>query len=252
MTLAQSTPVRSPTQVAGLGTVLGVWAHPDDEAYLSGGLMALARDAGSRVVCVTASRGELGTADPQAWPPARLAAAREGELSRSLAILGVTEHHWLEYPDGGCAGADPEPAITTLAALIVAVRPRTIITFGPDGMTGHQDHRAVSAWTTAAFRSAAPAGARLLHTAVSDAWWERWGNLEGTLGTFEQGYPLPVPAERLAVDLALDDQTLARKVAALRAQATQTDAIVAMLGTETYAEWVREESFVDATAARGS
>ena len=25
-----------------LGTILGVWAHPDDEAYLSAGLMAMA------------------------------------------------------------------------------------------------------------------------------------------------------------------------------------------------------------------
>ena len=32
--------------VAELGTILGIWAHPDDEAYLSGGLMALARDNG--------------------------------------------------------------------------------------------------------------------------------------------------------------------------------------------------------------
>ena len=39
---------------ADLGTVVGVWAHPDDEAYLTGGLMALARDTGARVVCVTA------------------------------------------------------------------------------------------------------------------------------------------------------------------------------------------------------
>ena len=44
--------------VAELGTILGIWAHPDDEAYLSGGLMALARDNGQRVVCVTATRGE--------------------------------------------------------------------------------------------------------------------------------------------------------------------------------------------------
>ncbi len=62
--------MRSATGVPSLGTVLGVCAHPDDEAYLSGGLMALARSAGSRVVCVTATRGEQGTTDPRTWPPA--------------------------------------------------------------------------------------------------------------------------------------------------------------------------------------
>ena len=96
----------SASVVAELGTVLGIWAHPDDEAYLSGGLMALARDHGSRVVCVTATRGELGTPDPETWPPERLAAERTGELARCLAILGVTEHHWLGYRDGECAAVD--------------------------------------------------------------------------------------------------------------------------------------------------
>jgi LmbE family N-acetylglucosaminyl deacetylase len=33
------------TDPALLGTILGVWAHPDDEAYLSAGTMAGAVDA---------------------------------------------------------------------------------------------------------------------------------------------------------------------------------------------------------------
>ena len=52
-----------------LGTILGVWAHPDDETYLSAGLMAAAVDAGSRVVDVTATRGEGGSMDEEQWPP---------------------------------------------------------------------------------------------------------------------------------------------------------------------------------------
>ena len=31
---------------AAIGTLLGVWAHPDDEAYLSSALMSVVRDAG--------------------------------------------------------------------------------------------------------------------------------------------------------------------------------------------------------------
>jgi hypothetical protein len=61
------------TNAVGLGTVLGIWAHPDDEAFLSAGLMAAARDVGQRVVCVTATLGEHGTATGNAgqrrgWP----------------------------------------------------------------------------------------------------------------------------------------------------------------------------------------
>ncbi len=51
-------------RTAEIGTLLGVWAHPDDEAYLSSGLMAEVRDQGGRVVVVTATRGEHGTDDP--------------------------------------------------------------------------------------------------------------------------------------------------------------------------------------------
>ena len=57
-----------------LGTILSVWAHPDDEAYLCGGIMAMATAAGSRVVCVTATRGELGVTDALRWPPEQLPA----------------------------------------------------------------------------------------------------------------------------------------------------------------------------------
>ena len=66
-------------------TLLGVWAHPDDEAYLSAGLMAEFRRRGDRVVVVTATLGERGTSDPVAWPPERLAVLRERELRSSLA-----------------------------------------------------------------------------------------------------------------------------------------------------------------------
>ena len=99
------------TNAADLGTVLGIWAHPDDEAFLSAGLMAAARDAGRRVVCVTATLGEHGTDDPQRWPPQRLAQVRTHEARASLAALGVTEHFLLGISDGTCAAQPPDPVV---------------------------------------------------------------------------------------------------------------------------------------------
>ncbi|MEP6666221.1 MAG: PIG-L family deacetylase, partial [Nocardioidaceae bacterium] len=43
-----------------LGSILGIWGHPDDEAYLTAGLMMRAVEAGHRVTCVTATKGEAG------------------------------------------------------------------------------------------------------------------------------------------------------------------------------------------------
>lgn len=231
--------------VAELGTVLGVWAHPDDEVYLSGGLMALAADAGNRVVCVTATAGEHGTADPDRWPPDRLAAVRAYELRASLAVLGVTEHRFLGLPDGACADQPAGPVVRRLAALIDEVRPDTIVTFAPDGFTGHADHRAVSRWTGAARVLAAP-GTRLLHTAVTQDFLDRWQAVYARLDIFVGGLPVRTPAARLSLHLPLDPALADRKLAALRAQATQTAGLVAILGEETMRDWCAEESFVDA------
>jgi LmbE family N-acetylglucosaminyl deacetylase len=239
--------IESASAVAGMGTILGVWAHPDDEAYLSGGLMAIARDHGSRVVCVTATRGELGTPDPEGWPPQRLAAERTAELARCLEILGVAEHHWLGHRDGECPDAPASEAVDRLCEIVDDVVPDTVLTFGPDGITGHPDHQAVSAWVTAAFARSAPPSARLLYSAVPARRVARWRDLDDSLGVYLPGYPIAVPDERLAVDLALPPDVAARKVAALAAQTTQTAGLLAAMGVDRYTAWVGDESFVEHT-----
>jgi LmbE family N-acetylglucosaminyl deacetylase len=235
----------NPEAARDLGIILGIWAHPDDEAYLSGGLMALARDAGSRVVCVTATRGEHGTGDPQRWPPDLLAAERTRELTRCLEILGVTEHHWLGYHDGACADVPADEPVARLAALIDEVRPDTVLTFGPDGNTGHPDHRTVSAWTGAAVGRAARPGLRLLHTAVTEGWAQRWHDVNERFGVFAPGLPITTPDARLAVTLQLNDRQAARKARALAAQTTQTAGLIEAMGLRDYTAWIAEEAFMD-------
>ncbi|MFC3961065.1 PIG-L family deacetylase [Nocardia jiangsuensis] len=234
----------------GTGPVLGIWAHPDDEVYLSGGLMAAARAAGRRVVCVTATRGEHGTDDPEHWPPERLAAVREVELTASLAALGVTEHHQLGLPDGGCARQPFDAVVARLAAIVAEVRPEVVLTFGPDGFTGHPDHRMVSAWAEAARNRAAPA-ARLLHPRLTAAFADTWQHVYDRLQLFDSAdLPWRAAPDRVAVELRLDDALADRKLVALRAQATQTAELLTLLGAETMRAWACSvESFVDAAPA---
>ena len=73
---------------AELGTILGIWAHPDDDIFCSAGLMATAVRSGQRVVDVTATRGEGGSMDEERWPPESMAEVRTKELLRSLEISG--------------------------------------------------------------------------------------------------------------------------------------------------------------------
>jgi LmbE family N-acetylglucosaminyl deacetylase len=235
--------IRSAADVAELGTILGIWAHPDDEAYLSGGVMAMAGDTGSRVVCVTATRGELGTTDPLTWPPQQLADERTAEMARSLEILGITEHQWLGYQDGQCATVDAPKAVSEICEVLDRVRPDTVLTFGPDGFTGHPDHQAVGRWASAAVERIARPGLRLLQAAVDDRRARRWAVLNDQLGVYYAGFPIVVPEDRLMVDLTLDPDTAARKVRALAAQQTQTSGLISALGVDQYTSWVSEESF---------
>jgi LmbE family N-acetylglucosaminyl deacetylase len=238
------------SDAARLGTVLGIWAHPDDEAFLSAGLMAAARDAGNRVVCITATLGEHGTDDPIGWPPGRLGAVRERELRASLAALDVTEHHLLGLADGALA-AQPAAAITRhLARIIDIVEPDTIVTFGPDGMTGHEDHQTVSAWATAA-HTAAATDARLLYATTTEEFVQAWESFRDQFNIFlADGLPLRTRASDLAISMRLDPAAVDRKIVALRAQASQTTALFAALGEKQVRRWWSTETFIAAEATR--
>jgi LmbE family N-acetylglucosaminyl deacetylase len=240
--------MQSKTPPPASGTLLGIWAHPDDEAYLSSGLMALARAAGHRVVVATATRGELGTNDPVAHPPARLAKIRERELAASLSAVDVHEHRWLNFPDGGLASADRDSAVAALAGLIDEVVPDTIVTFGPDGMTGHSDHCTVSGWVTAAWQLTGGA-ARLWYATVTPEFHREWGDVNARVGLwFNDAVPPCTPRHALAAQVVCEGALGASKFAALAAHRSQTHGLIALLGAETFQDWWRTEYFVDAAA----
>lgn len=225
--------------VASLGTTLSIWAHPDDETYLSGGLMAALRDHGQAVVCVTATRGEQGS-DRDAAETARL---RSNELGRALAVLGVTEHRWLDLPDGELEAVAAEEIVERICALITATAPQTVVTFGPDGITGHADHRTVSRWTTEAFRRAAAPGSRLLYAATTGEIEAQFADLNEEFDVYLDGYPVLTPPDELYLRLTLSGPPLARKVSALREHASQTAAVIEAVGAQRYAAWVSTEAF---------
>lgn len=244
MTVTTSPRVDAPTaDVPRLGTVLGVWAHPDDEAYLSSGLMLHAREAGERVVVVTATDGELGAPSPTTAARRRLAARRRRELAASLGILGVQEHHRLGHPDAGCSAADRSRAVERLAAIIEEVRPDMVVTFGPDGLTGHDDHRTVGSWTVEAAAVAGHAG-RLWFPTLTPGFHRRWAVLNDEVGLWMDPAVVPAtPEEELSATVSLTGERLALKVAALRAQESQTSALLDRVSEETFAAWWATEWF---------
>jgi LmbE family N-acetylglucosaminyl deacetylase len=124
--------------------VVAVFAHPDDERVIGPLLSRLARD-GRETHLVIATDGAKGVRDFAQIPAgAELAAAREKEASCAGKRLGVRQLHLLGLPDGGLASFEVLGRLrSALAAIVDSLMPAAIITFGPEGGTGHPDHRLV-------------------------------------------------------------------------------------------------------------
>jgi LmbE family N-acetylglucosaminyl deacetylase len=231
---------------ATIGTLLGIWAHPDDEAYLSAGLMGLARHAGNRVVVATATRGEHGTDNPDLWPPDHLARTREQEMAASLAHVDVREHHWLDYRDGGLQQIAADRGTEHIARLINTIRPDTIVTFGPDGMTGHPDHQAISGWVTTAWTETGRT-ARLWYATVTPEFHNTWGAVNEKVRFWFAGSQPPSDSQQnLAYQVRCQGHLLEAKFGALQAHTTQTAGLIEQLGRAQYRRWWSTEYFADA------
>ena len=103
------------------GSVVALFAHPDDEAYSAAGILAACADAGSHVLVVCAT--DCG-------------AERTAELHASCGIIGA-EALVLGFPDGALA-QHIDDARARLAPLLKPSA--TLVTHGLDGAYGHRDH----------------------------------------------------------------------------------------------------------------
>jgi LmbE family N-acetylglucosaminyl deacetylase len=124
--------------------IVAIFAHPDDERVIGPLLSRLARE-GRETHLVIATDGSQGVRDFANIPAgAELAAARAREATCAAKRLGVRQLHIIGLLDGGLASFEALGKLRpALAAIIDSLRPAAIITFGPEGGTGHPDHRLV-------------------------------------------------------------------------------------------------------------
>ena len=152
----------APTDLARL-SVLACYAHPDDEGFASGGLLAMLAAGGARVVLVCATNGEVGEiSDPALATPDNLGQVRRRELGNAMGITGVSDLRFLDYRDSGMDGtgdnrhpnafcnASADAVVARLTDVIAETRPHIVLTHDPTGGYGHPDHKAMSAHATAA------------------------------------------------------------------------------------------------------
>lgn len=215
------------------GRLAAVFAHPDDDTFAVSGTVAMhADDPGFRFTLIHATSGEAGEI-AEGSPATRdtLAAVREEEDRRSWRTLGCEpdRHEWLRYPDGGLAGADFEELVGRVASILREERPDVVVTFGPEGITGHPDHITIGRAATEAFHQLREEGlggfSRLLYVAIPLSELLRWNEMLMADGKE------PYRQDRLYDPHGVPDETIgfvvdrtavaARVLAALREHRTQ-------------------------------
>lgn len=157
-TLAVPEPFAPPPPYAGPADVLALFAHPDDETFGPGATLAQLARRGHTVALWCATRGEAGSiGDSPLLGRRALGALRERELHEACSALGIETPTVLYLPDGGLARLDPDTLLRPFVRSIRLHRPRVLVTFHPNGVSGHSDHRTVTRIAAGAFAAAADA-----------------------------------------------------------------------------------------------
>ncbi|HEX9694554.1 MAG TPA: PIG-L deacetylase family protein [Actinomycetota bacterium] len=236
-----------------------VFAHPDDDTYGVGGTVGLHADAGIEVTAILATSGDAGRIfDRSLATRQNLGMVREGEDRAAWGELGVKPAlHFLRHPDGGLQGVPGDELVSRIAELLAAARPEVVVTFGPEGVTGHEDHIAIGEAATAGFhwarkRSSEGSLARLLYVAIPQSSLDRLNAL-----LRERGIEPPDPTQPF-VPRGVPDETIAvmvdcspvyqRKLEALRQHKTQGE--LEDVPYELWPEALGREAFVMAWPER--
>ncbi|MFF6873157.1 PIG-L family deacetylase [Streptomyces sp. NPDC012450] len=145
-------------------SLLGVFAHPDDESLLAGGVLAQHHAAGAPAAVVTATWAAMSRRAP--------------ELADALAVLGAGPPRLLGYGDARNPESAPgevqpidaplDEAVGRLVAHIRDFRPEAVVTHDTVGqLTGHPDHRRTHQITLLAVEAA---GLAHLYPEADDPW----------------------------------------------------------------------------------
>jgi LmbE family N-acetylglucosaminyl deacetylase len=141
-------------------TLVAVFAHPDDEGAAGPVLARYARE-GAQVHLIIVTDGAAGGVQSMVATGPELARVRAEEARCAAAALGAAPPILLGFPDGKLGGYGEDPVrlfrlTQRLHEELQRLRPNAVITWGPDGGTGHPDHRLVSALVTQLMRAGAP------------------------------------------------------------------------------------------------
>jgi LmbE family N-acetylglucosaminyl deacetylase len=145
-------------------TLMFVGAHPDDETFGLGAILAQYAASGVKVYYLCATRGEAGTVEPTFLKGYQsIGDLRWDEMTKAAQVLGLTGFFHLGYRDSGMTGSpdnlNPDAMINApigeaagrILKFLREIKPDVVITHDPSGGYGHPDHVATHNATVRAF-----------------------------------------------------------------------------------------------------
>lgn len=128
----------------GSRTLVAVFAHPDDERIVGPLLARYARE-GHQVHLVVATDGSKGVREHAGVPAGdSLARVRADETRCAARELGIHPPILLGLEDAGLASfASLDRLRADVRRVLSELHPDAVVSFGPEGGTGHPDHRLV-------------------------------------------------------------------------------------------------------------
>ncbi len=135
-----------------MGTLMAVFAHPDDETFMCGGTLAKSASEGHRTVLICATKGEMGRrlGVPLAATRESLPRLREAEMVKACQALGVARLEWIGLRDKTLEFVPAEELASCILRYMQEEKPNVVITFH-ERLGGHPDHCAIGAATIRAF-----------------------------------------------------------------------------------------------------
>lgn len=140
-------PTAPVTTLPAWSSVLAVVAHPDDESFGLGAVLAAYVEQGARVSVLCFTHGESSTLNPAGQDLYRI---RGEEYSAAARALGVEKAVLRAYPDGELSSVCRTRLVGDILDVARVARPDGLLVFDCSGVTGHADHAAASSAACAA------------------------------------------------------------------------------------------------------
>lgn len=205
--------INSPSQLGVISgsKIVGIFPHPDDEAFLAAGFLYNASRLGADVRLITMTSGEASTLRYGLRKGRALNIARESELFCAAQAMKVKDVILGHFPDGKLK-KNTQKIKKFLENIIAEIKPDFVITLEPKGIYGHPDHITLTDVITKINKKKKDKF-KLIYATVG-------AKFKASLGT-QALAKIKVNPTKPNVELKLNKKTVSAKVKTLRCHKTQ-------------------------------